>query len=1804
MADDIFNSDSPLLGHVDQNLVNKALDRAGAFTPDTNVPVSDGSGAATLNAVFSANQRVLDQYNQTVATQQQNAVLAQMAAQKRQELADAQRLQSLAQYRKDPLQYNPDGTLAQDSNAELMLKQGANKLADWWNDVTPDVVHINSRLTGTVAGMQNEDLGNKNIISNEGRTKQDVINEANKLQDNPNGQGTLYYLRRNIGTQADPNYIYKVGFAALDAADRYRSQAGFAGWEIVKEVQNSDASKTEQDVHAMNMDSRLLSYGQIKGADGKMHNHDDASGINFGVGYGEIYNKDILGWDKKSTQQDVNNYKSTVLQQAISSGQTPVQIAKINKTLNNITPDSLDNIKYSNNLTNSIAKRDENDEYVNKHGKSDMWTGFKVGLDQAGRQFADATLDAITPDGLDPNSFAGKILESDGHGNSKLLDNWKSTQQVEDDFHYNSRKGNQAVDALTQHTKDGDYIGALGDIFSKNMWTVTANNLGYFAPVILGAAIGSLATGGAGDVAAVAGLGADAVEGGTVAAEAAEAGGIASKIKSGYQAMSSAMNEMKAAKATGDAESLASAGENLTAAKAVIQSSIKGYGSTLQNAAKLADRMGFYGEAVAMSNERIDERIKNNGGKPTSLLENGGVFLETIMENALDKYMELETLGAPGHKQLQNIYKALEVNGKQHVITSIATKALEIMASSGLEGTTEYIQNTMQSFAEQYDTKKNNGTIEGILSSKENKEDNLVNFLMGVASGMHMQTVPTAGRAAMYTAKSALYNSPFGSKKYDQMMQNKQDLSELVSSGSASPYDASTTSFSGDSPISAKNDIYDLSTHQDELPLQVAKYAILGTQAQIQSEPQNYVNAEGKIVVGEQTDAHIDASKQAEEHKAKLYSTVDGINSSLKNTYNIDNDPTDTEKAQYQTGMYTSALNAMKRVVYTDQTIRALGGDKPIDVNAKQAKDAMSNVIDAYSKYLSPDDKAQIQLMIANEVNNHIKAQASKTNANAKNIDMSVLGENSVINKDYSLNIDELHKALSTIETLKLHMGSMNNGTTGDSKASNGGSGFEDAARESINAFYYHLKGAYNKAKDAGEQDVHLDQEFFDKAKTFSQVGSEILMHGKRNADGTTNGSGILQHSANIINEISNTSHDSSINRTPLNTSAVGSAKTFSDSMLKLHDMHNIDSVKVNENDLGKIYTNSEVRNVTKEDSIKANYIPQLDVTGRIVRSKIFEANTFKKEMERAKIVLQSYIEQLASEKKVNDVALSAARNYMVILDGIIATQEHNIATLQTYMVDENRLSSEGRVLEDISRNSKYKDVVNAIRSNDSNDNKFRNEKSSIYAFVDKHTSSGSKNQNIFDHKESNSHDDNLWHDGETTEKPNEKPAISETKDETGNNNESKETNSNTTKDGEIKDGQKLQGSEQQSEPGENTKTPESSEDAKDDERKTEKPIGTSEGTQGLNNKFTPVEEFRDKALAIAEQKVQEHHVESIGLMNELASNAGIEDFEYNENENIAYNIRAIRKAITSRINETKKKVRKYFTEDISSELNKVEQLAKLIDSAILADKESRTALTLKNNPDLNEHNLFIRKVKKLSLLIDANKNDPVKLKANLSSLTRLLRIVVPDNIKKSVVPYYKQIAEQLSDGIYTKATNSSKEKNLSTSDIAELDIIKPATQAMIDELNEEIAKLSTNGSEVKNSNIIQYTEQPEPHTEEAVKETDGNVNVDIDETPLNEIETGFVSQEAVDNLFDDKTVNIFETEESKKELESIRNSIFAKQKELLAIMSGSKEALENVTDAHNSMDSGLTPEEQVRLYELYTKRIQERNNSDIRNCK
>ena len=50
--------------------------------------------------------------------------------------------------------------------------------------------------------------------------------------------------------------------------------------------------------------------------------------------------------------------------------------------------------------------------------------------------------------------------------------------------------------------------------------------------------------------------------------------------------------------------------------------------------------------------------------------------------------------------------------------------------------------------------------------------------------------------------------------------------------------------------------------------------------------------------------------------------------------------------------------------------------------------------------------------------------------------------------------------------------------------------------------------------------------------------------------------------------------------------------------------------------------------------------------------------------------------------------------------------------------------------------------------------------------------------------------------------------------------------------------------------------------------------------------------------------------------------------------------------------------------------------------------------------------------------------------------------------------------------------------------------------------------------------------------------------------------------------------------------------------------MSGSKEALENVTDAHNSMDSGLTPEEQVRLYELYTKRIQERNNSDIRNCK
>ena len=85
----LFAADSPLLGHVDQYLVDKALDRSGAFTPDTNVPASDGSGVATLNAGFAANQRVLDQYQRDQeAIARQNEQIRQNAIrleQKRQE---------------------------------------------------------------------------------------------------------------------------------------------------------------------------------------------------------------------------------------------------------------------------------------------------------------------------------------------------------------------------------------------------------------------------------------------------------------------------------------------------------------------------------------------------------------------------------------------------------------------------------------------------------------------------------------------------------------------------------------------------------------------------------------------------------------------------------------------------------------------------------------------------------------------------------------------------------------------------------------------------------------------------------------------------------------------------------------------------------------------------------------------------------------------------------------------------------------------------------------------------------------------------------------------------------------------------------------------------------------------------------------------------------------------------------------------------------------------------------------------------------------------------------------------------------------------------------------------------------------------------------------------------------------------------------------------------------------------------------------------------------------------------------------
>lgn len=1469
MPKNILSGDDSLLPGADAELVRAESNRLGLFTPGS---VGLGEYMPTHDASFFdneiANYRNLRAEQEAIVSRSNHRQEAnRLAEQKRAALEEAARLKAGEVYRKAKLLYNPDGTLQQDSDLELHAKNFVNTGLDLWNkanDFVPDflikdkTLDIDSRLKGTVAGMAHEDLSNKSIFAARDMTKKQVLDTVNSLVDDPNGQGTLYYLRKYDGEDENgqPKYLYKPGFAQLNAADRYREQAVAAGWDIVKEVQSSGSAETEKLIQAKFIGDRALSYDHVKGADGKEQSRDKASGINFGSGYGEIYNKDILGWDKKPSKGDVNKFKVGALKDAAKSGITGEQLKAYRATLDGITPDQLHQMKLDDNKARSYSKRDSTDAYEATHYKDDAWTGAKAGLAKFGREALDVGMDVMAVEGMDRTSAFGDWLKSDGKGNSERLDEWKTQKEVDKYVNYDRRDADEFANSLAYHAQKGDYVGALGAVFSQGGLNMTAESLGYMAPTLLGAMLATPFTGGASDVAAAAGIG--------------------SRLKAAFSVASEAKAAYNAANVAGRTAEAAVQAEKITAANAIINSSARTLGSKMETAANVAKNLGFYGQASAMTNERIDERIKNNGGQPTSVFENAGVFAESVVENYIDRAIDLSVLGMAGHKEMQQVYSLLDKTAKANIATKVAAKAVALMGSAGVEGATEYVQGIGQSFAEQYDTKKNGGTIAGILSSKENQEEGLTNFLMGVAAGTHMQAIPSGiGLATEYGMKGI--NNLTGKTAKLEGQAKMADLTMQVYNGTADPYN-NTVSYSGKDELSAKADVTNIATGKGRLPLHVAAQAI------------SEVN--GQDVSGVST-----------------MDMIGNLNKSLKTAHKIDeagNGPTEGDTAAYNQSLYMSAMRTMQNIVkFTDDTKKHLAGqgvaiDK-IDTTASLAK-----VMDAYESVLPAASMNMLKLNIAHDIVDQMQKNSSKAGIQVD--EKTAVGEQLMggSNESYGkIKIASLEEAIKSMNVL-LGSGPTQVPPTGGRHGFTDDGSFSTAhVNGSISEVIKAIRAKIDEANKDGSSAI--DEAFFDHLKSLDQVGTEILFRGKIN--GKKRDKGVYQHATDILDDIEDV-QNSSKGKTKINRGNLSSFVSFATGRVKPRVLGS--EFKQGEvYPASKLYNSEEIKGGT---SYGYNYFPQMDKGGKTTEQKIFEARHF---IAVAKQIKASIIDanQLSEDdkQKINED-----------MDAVIEQQTEDIATLSKYlaMIRDGDLNK-GKVLANlrwkgITKTEEIKELLKLATT----ENGFLPD-APVFAYISS-KDYVAPNSNEMPHEIDNTADN-------TADKPADESA---TKAKTSNNTK-EEADYASAKDGAKSDyktkqeegkvdeqKQSTERSSEQRKPDETSgETATSAKDTEDDTQRDERDTKSSERKpSSVNDIFASAE--KDIELTKAEIGTE---AEAIALEN------GIEGFSYDAALTAAENMRVLKKLLTVKINELKKQVKT----EIGLHFTKIDKLSMLLTSVL-----------------------------------------------------------------------------------------------------------------------------------------------------------------------------------------------------------------------------------------------------------------------------
>lgn len=155
-----------------------------------------------------------------------------------------------------------------------------------YNTVAPDSLRVGINY----GGLKHFNADNKSFNNDD---PSNIVNTFKNTPDDPNGAGTVYYMKVRDGydRQGNPNWVYKAGTSDDSVFMRYMEQLSPSNYQVLASKRTNAYKDIEQQIHG---NQRFMQHRLIGEGNGQHL---------IGAGDSELYKSDILGLDNQSAEQ-------------------------------------------------------------------------------------------------------------------------------------------------------------------------------------------------------------------------------------------------------------------------------------------------------------------------------------------------------------------------------------------------------------------------------------------------------------------------------------------------------------------------------------------------------------------------------------------------------------------------------------------------------------------------------------------------------------------------------------------------------------------------------------------------------------------------------------------------------------------------------------------------------------------------------------------------------------------------------------------------------------------------------------------------------------------------------------------------------------------------------------------------------------------------------------------------------------------------------------------------------------------------------------------------------------------------------------------------------------------------------------------------------------------------------------------------------------------------------------------------------------------------------------------------------------